>query len=309
MMPFGLTNAPITFMRLMNHVLRPFIGKFVVVYFDDILIYSKTLEEHVLHLREVFIVLQREKLYANFNKCHFCTDHVVFLGFVVSAKGVQVDEEKVQAIRDWPTPTNAAQVRSFHGLAGFYRRFVKDFSTVAAPLTDVMKKHVSFKWGRAQEEAFQAIKHKLINPPLLALPNFDKPFEVECDASGVGIGAVLMQDKRPIAYFSEKLSGGPLNYPTYDKEMYALVRALETWQHYLLPREFVVHTDHESLKHLKAQHKLNKRHGQWMEFLEPFPYVIKYKQGKENVVADALSRRYTLLSTLDAKLLGFEQIK
>ena len=171
-----------TFMRLMNHVLRPFIGNFVVVYFDDILIYSKTLEEHVLHLREVFIVLQREKLYANFNKCHFCTDHVVFLGFVVSAKGVQVDEEKVQVIRDWPTPTNAAQVRSFHGLAGFYRRFMKDFSTVAAPLTDVMKKHVSFKWGRAQEEAFQAIKHKLINPPLLALPNFDKPFEVECDA-------------------------------------------------------------------------------------------------------------------------------
>ena len=168
---------------------------------------------------------------------------------------------------------------------------------------------MSFKWGRAQEESFQAIKHKLINPPLLALPNFDKPFEVECDASGMGIGAVLMQDKRPIAYFSEKLSGGALNYPTYDKEMYKLVRALETWQHYLLPREFVVNTDHESLKHLKAQHKLNKRHGQWMEFLEPFPYVIKYKQGKENVVADALSRRYTLLSTLDAKLLGFEQIK
>ena len=191
MMPFGLTNAPSTFMRLMNHVLRPFIGKFVVVYFDDILIYSKTLEEHVLHLKEVFIVLQREKLYANFNKCHFCTDHVVFLGFVVSAKGVQVDEEKVKAIHEWPTPINASQVRSFHGLAGFYRRFVKDFSTIAAPLTKVMKKHVSFKWGQEQEEAFQTIKHKLINPPLLALPNFEKPFEVECDASGVGIGEVL----------------------------------------------------------------------------------------------------------------------
>ena len=308
-MPFGLTNAPSTFMRLMNHVLRSFIGKFVVVYFDDILVYSKTLDDHVLHLREVFIVLKHEQLFANLDKCTFCTDHVVFLGFVVSSKGVQVDEEKVKAIQEWPTPTNAAQVRSFHGLASFYRRFVRDFSTIAAPLTEVMKKHVAFTWGQAQEEAFTAIKGKLINPPCLALPNFDKPFEVECDASGVGIGAVLMQDRRPIAYFSEKLSGATLNYPTYDKEMYALIRALETWQHYLLPREFVVHTDHESLKYLKGQHKLNKRHAQWMEFLEPFPYVIKYKQGKENVVADALSRRYVLLSTLDAKLLGFEHIK
>ena len=146
-MPFGLTNAPSTFMRLMNHVLHPFIGKFVVVYFDDILIYSKILEEHVLHLKEVFIVLLSEKLYANLNKCTFCTDHVVFLGFVVSSKGVQVDEEKVKAIQEWPTPTNASQVRSFHGLAGFYRRFVKDFSTIAAPLTEVIKKHVGFKWG------------------------------------------------------------------------------------------------------------------------------------------------------------------
>ena len=283
----------------MNHVLRPFIGKFVVVYFDDILVYSRSTEEHVSHLRQVFIVLRREKLYANIDKCHFCTDHVVFLGFVVSAGGVQVDKEKVKAIQEWPTPTNAAQVRSFHGLAGFYRRFMKDFSSIAAPLTEVIKKHVGFKWGQSQEEAFQLIKAKLTNPPLLALPKFNKPFEVECDASGVGIGTVLMQDKRPIAYFSEKLSGAPINYPTYDKELYALVRTLETWQHYLLPREFIVHTDHESLKFLKGQQKLNKRHGQWMEFLEPFPYVIKYKQGKENVVADALSRRYVLLSTLE----------
>ena len=153
-MPFGLTNAPSTFIRLMNHVLRPFIGKFMVVYFDDILIYSKSLDEHVLRLREVFIVLQREKLYANLNKCHFCTDHVIFLGFVVSASGVQVDEEKVKAIQEWPTPTSLAQVRSFHGLAGFYRRFVKDFSTIAAPLTEVIKKNVGIPWSEAQDEAF-----------------------------------------------------------------------------------------------------------------------------------------------------------
>jgi hypothetical protein len=143
---------------------------------------------------------------------------------------------------------------------------------------------------------------------LLSLPNFFKTFEIECDASGVGIGVVLMQEGRPIAYFSEKLSRATLNYPTYDKELYALVRALEMWQHCLWPKEFMIHTEHESLKHLKGQHKLNKRHARWVEFIETFPYVIRYKQGKENVVADVLSCRYALLSTLDAKLLGFEHI-
>ncbi|XP_042466500.1 uncharacterized protein LOC122049106, partial [Zingiber officinale] len=216
----------------------------------------------------------------------------VFLGFVVSAKGVEMDEEKVKAIQEWPTPTTISQVKSFHGLASFYRRFVRDFSNIAAPLTKVIKKNESFKWGEEQERAFNTLKEKLSSAPLLILPDFSKTFEIECDASGVGIGAVLMQEMRLIAYFSEKLSGATLNYPTYDKEMYALVRALETWQHYLWPKEFVIHTDHQSLKHLKSQHKLNRRHAKWVEFIETFPYVIKYKQGKENVVADALSRRH-----------------
>uniref|UniRef100_A0A2N9FBE6 RNA-directed DNA polymerase n=1 Tax=Fagus sylvatica TaxID=28930 RepID=A0A2N9FBE6_FAGSY len=308
-MPFGLTNAPSTFMRLMNHVLRAFIGRFVVVYFDDILIYSKNLEEHVMHLKSVLEILRKEKLFANLKKCTFCTDKLVFLGFVVSKRGIEVDEEKVKAIQEWPTPTTISQVRSFHGLASFYRRFVRDFSSLASPLTEVIKKNVPFKWGKEQEKAFNLIKEKLTNAPLLVLPNFAKTFEIECDASGIGIGAVLMQEGRPVAYFSEKLSGAALNYPTYDKEMYALVRALENWQHYLWPKEFVIHTDHESLKHLKGQQRLNRRHAKWVEFIETFPYVIRYKQGKENVVADALSRRYALLSILDTKLLGFEYIK
>jgi hypothetical protein len=236
-------------------------------------------------------------------------DKVVFLGFVVGAKGIAVDEEKVKAIKEWPTPKSITEVKSFHGLASFYRRFVKDFSTLAAPLTEIVKKSVGFKWGSEQDRAFIEIKERLCCAPLLALPDFSKTFEIECDASGIGIGAVLMQEKRPIAYFSEKLNGAALNYPTYDKELYALVRALETWQHYLWPKEFVIHTDHESLKHLKGQGKLNRRHAQWMEFIETFPYVIKYKQGKENIVADALSRRYALISTLNAKLLGFEYVK
>ncbi|WZY72224.1 hypothetical protein YC2023_004464 [Brassica napus] len=308
-MPFGLTNAPSTFMRLMNHVLRSFIGIFVVVYFDDILVYSKSFNDHIEHLRAVLDVLRKESLFANLKKCTFGTDHLVFLGFIVGADGVKVDPEKVRAIREWPIPKTVSEVRSFHGLAGFYRRFVKDFSTIASPLTEVIKKEVGFKWGEAQELAFQCLKEKLTNAPLLILPDFNKTFEIECDASGIGIGAVLMQEKRPIAYFSEKLGGATLNYATYDKELYALVRALQTWQHYLWPKEFVIHTDHESLKYLKGQHKLSKRHARWVEFIETFPYVIKYKQGKENIVADALSRRYVLLNTLDAKLLGFEQIK
>ena len=145
--------------------------------------------------------------------------------------------------------------------------------------------------------------------PLLQLPDFDKIFEIECDASKVGIGAVLMQDQKPIAYFSEKLKGATLNYTTYDLELYALIRALGNWQHYLWPKEFVIRTDHESLKHLKAQGKLNKRHAKWVEFLETFPYVIQYKKRKENVVADALSRKHVLINTLSSKLMGFESLK
>ncbi|KAH9649251.1 hypothetical protein KPL70_025912 [Citrus sinensis] len=207
---------------------------------------------------------RKEKLFANLKKCTFCTDKLVFLGFVVSAQGIQVDEEKVRAIQEWPSPTSVSNVRSFHGLASFYRRFLKDFSTLAALLTKVIKKDVGFNWGEAQEKTFQIIKQKLTNAPLLSLPNFNKTFEIECDASA-------------------------LNYPTYDKEFYALVGALETWQHYMWPKEFMIHTDHESLKYLKGQHKLNKRHARWVEFIETFSYVIRYKQGKENIVADALS--------------------
>ncbi|KAG8481073.1 hypothetical protein CXB51_025807 [Gossypium anomalum] len=280
-MPFGLTKAPSTFMRLMNHVLSAYIGKFCVVYFDDILVYSRSLDDHLRHLRVVLDVLRKETLYANLKKYTFCSNQVVFLGFVISSQGLQVDQEKVKAIR----------------------------YTLAASLTSVIKKNSAFFWSEEQEKSFILLKDHLTNAPLLVLPDFDKTFEIECDASGIEIGAVLTQEGKPVAYFSEKLSGAPLNYPTYDKEMYALIRALETWQHYLWPKDFVIHSDHESLKHIKGQHKLTKRHSKWVEFLESFPYVIRYKKGKENIVADALSRRYTLLNHLDSKLLGFAFLK
>ncbi|KAG7563749.1 Retrotransposon gag domain [Arabidopsis suecica] len=237
---------------------------------------NKCYSDHVQHLELILKTLRKEGLYANLKKCTFCTDKCVFLGFVVSKHGLQVDEEKIKAIREWPTPTSIGHVRSFHGLASFYRRFVRDFSTVAAPMTAVIKKNVPFSWGEAQDQSFNTLKERLTQAPVLALPDFEVMFEVECDASGLGIGAVLHQRKRPVAFFSEKLSGAALNYPTYDKELYALVRALETWQHYLLSKEFIIHTDHETLKHLKA---------------------------------DALSRRYALIATMEAKVMGFEHIK
>jgi hypothetical protein len=308
-MPFGLTNAPSTFMRLMNEVLRPFIGKFVVVYFDDILIYSTCLSEHLDHLRAVFDALRAARLFGNLEKCTFCTERVSFLGYVVTPQGIEVDEAKVHAIQSWPTPSTVTQVRSFLGLAGFYRRFVKDFSTIAAPLHELTKKGVSFHWGQPQEDSFALLKDKLTHAPLLQLPDFGKTFELECDASGVGIGAVLMQGSKPVAYFSEKLHGPVLNYSTYDKELYALIRSLEMWQHYLWPKEFVIHSDHESLKHLRCQTNLNRRHAKWVEFLESFPYIIKHKKGNDNVIADALSLRYAMLSQLDYRIFGLETIK
>ena len=199
-------------------------------------------------------------------------------------------------------------MRSFLGLAGFYRCFVKDFSTIAAPLHELTKKGVSFNWGQSQEDSFDLLKEKLTHAPLLQLPDFGKTFELECDASGVGIGAVLMQGGKPIAYFSEKLNGPVLNYSTYDKELYALIRSLQTWKHYLWSKEFVIHSDHESLKHLRSQTNLNRRHAKWVEFLETFPYIIKYKKGNDNVIADALSRRYAMLSQLDCRIFGLETI-
>ncbi|XP_019435484.1 PREDICTED: uncharacterized protein LOC109341971, partial [Lupinus angustifolius] len=178
------------------------------------------IKSHLKHSR--FIQERKEKLYANLEKCSFCVDHVIFLGFIISSNGVHVDPEKIKAIQEWPTPKSTTDVRSFHGLASFYRRFVKDFSTLAAPLNEVVKKNVGFHWGDKQEEAFKRLKEKLTHAPILRLPNFTKSFEIECDASNVGIGAVLMQDGHPIAYFSEKLGGAALNYSTYDTELYAL---------------------------------------------------------------------------------------
>lgn len=261
-MPFGLSNAPSTFMRLMNQVLCPFIDKFVVVYFDDILIFSKSQEEHVNHLHEVFKALIKEKLIVNLKRCAFMTDSVLFLGHIISKEGVKVDNEKIKAIVDRPTPKSITEVRSFHGLAAFYRRFIKNFSTLIAPVTDCMKGKY-FEWTKWANESFNLIKRKLTEAPVLVLPNFNDVFEVECDASHIGIGAVLSQNGHPISFFSEKLNDAKRRYSFYDLEFYAIVQALRFWRHYLIHKEFILHTDHEALKFLNAQKKLNSRHAKW----------------------------------------------
>ena len=224
-MPFGLSNAPTTFMCFMNQVLQPFIGKFLVVYFDDILIYSKTKEDPKSHLQQVMRILRQEKLYINLKKCSFMTTTTVFLGFVISARGLEVDPDKVIAIKEWPIPSTLQELRSFHGLSTFYRRFIRSFITIMALVTDCMKKN-QFVWTKAATKAFEEIKKKLTKAQVLQLPNFSKVFEVACDASNVGIEGVLNQEGHPIAFFSEKLNEAKHKYSVYDKEFYTVVQAL-----------------------------------------------------------------------------------
>jgi hypothetical protein len=226
-MHFGLTNAPSTFMRLMNEVLRSFIGNFVVVYFDDILIYSKSLDEHIEDLRAVFGALREARLFLTLRSAPFAP--IELLSFtLLTPQGIEVDEAKIEAKKSWPIPATLTQLWSFLSLMGFYRHFMRDFSTIAAPLNDLTKKGAPFYWGPAQEHSFNTLIDKLTHAPLLPLPDFGKTFELECDASGIGIGGVLLQEGKPIAYFSEKFNGPSLNYLMYDKELYVLVHVLET---------------------------------------------------------------------------------
>ena len=218
LMPFGLTNAPSTFMRLMNEVLKEFIGKFVIVYLDDILVFSKTKEEHIRHLNLVLKKLHDEKLLINLKKCFFMKKELVYLRFIISQEDIKMDPEKVKAIADWPSPRNIFEVRSFHGLASFYRKFIRNFSGIFAPILDTVKKGKQpFKWTVAAEKGFKSLKEKITEKLVLALPNFRKKFSVRCDASGYAIGGVLSQDDKPVAYFSEKLNEAKQKYSTYDK--------------------------------------------------------------------------------------------
>ena len=203
-----------------------------MVYFDDILVYSKSLNDHVEHLRRVFELLREYKFYANTKKCSFATDQVGFLGYVVFAEGIKMDSSKVQAILEWPIPKSITEVRSFHGVATFYRRFIQNFSSIASPLTDCLKQK-NLVWSVQANGSFAALKKALTIAPVLQVPDFGKTFELDTDASIHGIGGVLSQESKPIAFFSEKLNGAKLNYCTYDLEFYAIVRAIKYRNYYL----------------------------------------------------------------------------
>ncbi|WVZ63867.1 LOW QUALITY PROTEIN: hypothetical protein U9M48_013465 [Paspalum notatum var. saurae] len=290
-MSFGLTNAPAFFMYMMNSVFMNELDKFVVVFIDDILIYSKNEKEHEEHLRVVLTRLREHKLYAKFSKCAFWLKEVGFLGHILSEKGVAVDPSKVKDVLNWKQPETVTEIRSFLGLAGYYRRFIKDFSKIAKPMTSLTKKNAKFVWGPKCEEGFRELKKLLTTAPVLAQPDVTKPFDVYCDASGQGLGCVLMQEGRVIAYASRQLRKHETNYPTHDLELAAVVHALKIWRHYLLGNTCHIYTDHKSLKYIFTQPELNMRQRRWLELIKDYDLEIHYHPGKANVVADALSRR------------------
>ncbi|GJV97639.1 putative nucleotidyltransferase, ribonuclease H [Tanacetum coccineum] len=290
-MPFGLTNAPAVFMDLMNRVCKPYLDKFVIVFIDDILIFSKNKEEHEKHLKIILELLKKEQLYAKFSKCDFWLESVQFLGHVINNKGVHVDPAKVEAIQNWSAPTTPTEVRQFLGLAGYYRRFIEGFLLISKPLTKLTQKNKKYEWGTEEDEAFQTLKQKLCSAPILALPEGTENFVVYCDASHKGYGAVLMQREKVIAYASRQLKKHEENYMTHDLELGAVVFALRLWRHYLYGTKCTVYTDHKSLQYILDQKELNMRQRRWIELLSDYDYEIRYHLGKANVVADALSQK------------------
>ncbi|KAJ6839083.1 uncharacterized protein M6B38_316420 [Iris pallida] len=290
-MPFGLTNAPAIFMDLMNRVFYQYLDKFVIVFIDDILVYSKSEEEHERHLRIVLQTLREEQLYAKLSKCEFWLDQIPFLGHIVSGEGISVDPKKVEAVKSWPTPKSVAEIRSFLGLAGYYRRFVENFSRIAEPLTRLTRKEEKFNWTEKCQAAFDELKERLITAPILALPSGSGGYEIYSDASGKGLGCVLMQHGRVIAYASRQLKTHERNYPTHDLELAAVVFALKLWRHYLYGERIKIYTDHKSLKYVFTQKEINMRQRRWLELLKDFDMELTYHPGKANKVADALSRR------------------
>jgi hypothetical protein len=247
-------------------------------------------------------------LFINPEKSEFCKDKLVFLGNVISAGGLSMDPEKIKAILEWPTPRSIIEVKSFHGLVNFYKRFIRNFSGISAPLTNCTRGKV-FTWTKEVAVSFEQLKRRVTKAPILTIPDFEKLFTVECDASGVAIGGVLSQEGKPVAFFSEKLNEAKQKYTTYDKEFYAVVQALKYWRHYLLHKEFILMTDNQALKYINSQSKLSHKHAKWASFLQAYTFVVQHRSGKTNVVVDALSRRHHMLVVMSNGLVGFEEMK
>ena len=294
-MPFDLTNAPATFQSLMNDIFRDMLDVCVVVYLDDILVYSKNDEDHEKHVRQVLQRLREHQLYARPSKCTFFTDTVEYLGHIIGPDGIKPNPALVKAIIEFPQPRTLKELQSFLGLANYYRKFIKNYSKISLSLTNALQ-HASNSrpviFTDAMVQAFNDLKKALTNDSCLKLPDPDGEYEVTTDASEdeATVGAVLTQYEHPIAFESKKLNPHQRNYPVHDKEMCAIMHALDHWRPFLLGRHFKVYTDHRSLVYLKTQPNLNQRQLRWMERAADYDCEILYKPGKENVVTDALSR-------------------
>ncbi|GJZ07702.1 putative nucleotidyltransferase, ribonuclease H [Tanacetum coccineum] len=289
--PFGLTNTPAVFMDLMNRVCKPYLDKFMRVFIDDILIYSCNKEEHADHLRIILELRKKEKLYAKFSKCDFWISIVHFIGHVIDSQGIHVDPAEIEAVKNWESPTTPIEIRQFLGLAGYYRRFIKYFSKIAKPLTELTQKNKKYISGENQESVFQLLKQKLCEAQILALLEGNYGFVVYCDASHPGLGAGLMQREKVIAYASRQLKPHEENYTIHDLELGAVVFALKFWRHYLYGTKYTVFTNHKSLQHILDQKELNMRTRHLLGILADYDCKIRYHPGKVNVVADALSRK------------------
>ncbi len=297
-MPMGLCNAPATFMRLMHEVFDDMLDQFVVIYLDDILIYSQTKQEHMLHLRQVLERLRQHKLYAKLSKCEFMQSEVSFLGHLVGKDGIKMDPKKIQAIIDWPVPRDIHQLKSFLGLAGYYRKFILNYSAISNALNELTKKQVAFNWSTVEQTAFEQLKQAVTTAPVLATVDPSKPFTLYTDASGYAVGAALMQDQgngnQPIAFYSHKMNDHEKRYAVYEQELLAVKLALVEWRHYLLGNKFTIYTDHQSLTWLRTQPNLSARQARWLDLFTEYNYDIEYIRGQTNQVADALSRRIDL---------------
>jgi hypothetical protein len=304
-MSFGPTNAPAYFMYMMNNVFMEYLDKFIVVFIDDIVVYSRNEGEHEGHLRFVLQKLRDHKLYAKLSKYEFWLKQVAFLGHVVSKGGISMDPSKVQDVLSWKAPTSVSDIKIFHGLAGYYQRFIEGFSKISKPMTELLEKDEQFKWTPTCESSFQEFKKRLTTTPVLVMPNIEKPFSIYCDASSQGLGCVLMQDGHMVAYASRQLRKHEVNYPTHDLELAAVVHALKIWRHYLMGKRCELYTDHKSLKYIFTQSNVNLRQRRWLELIKDYDLGINYHPGKANVVASALSRR-SHVSQLVVESMPFE---
>jgi hypothetical protein len=278
-------------MYLMNKVFMEYLDKFMVVFIDDILIYSKDEEEHEKHLHLVLQKLRDHQLYAKMSKYEFWLKEVPFLGHVISEGGTSIDPRKIEDVLSWNTTMSVSDIRGFPGLAGYYRRFIEGFSKISKPMTKLLGKDKKFECSAKCEASFQELKKQLMTAPVLVMPDMEKPFSTYCYASGQGLGCVLMQDGHVVAYASRQLRKHEEHYPTHDLELAAVVHALKIWGHYLIGKRHEIYLDHKSLKFIFTQLDLNLRQRIWLELIKDYDLGINYHPGKANVVADALSRR------------------